>query len=319
VIEWCKAHGRLASSKFLLGESYGTLRAAAAANQLQKLGSPVRGVVLMGQALNIIEFSQRPANVTSYVVSLPTLAAIAWYHGKAETGGKNFEEFIAEVTQFSRSEYLTALFQGSSLDQSTRASIALRLQHYTGIPAGYYVANALKITKERFRRELFKDEKLVLGMVDARYLAPLTDGGKSNDPAAGIYESFQASFKNYLLADLHVHDAGEYLSQPPGLADKGFDGWRWDGSGVSPFANWPYPALLTDVFSANPQFRVMITNGWQDTQTTVGAAVLAIEQSGWPRDRVVFHEYQGGHMMYSVEESLRKFADDLRQFVTAPP
>ena len=318
VIEWSKAHHCLTSPKFLLGESYGTLRAAAAANQLQKLAFPVRGVVLMGQALNIIEFSQRPANVTSYIVSLPTLAAIAWYHGKAETDGKGFEEFIAEVTRFSRTDYLTALFQGSSLDASTRDLIALRLQRYTGIPASYYLANALKITKERYRRELFKDENLILGMVDARYVAPLTEG-KSNDPAAGIYESLQASFRSYLVAELKVHDAGEYLNQPPGLTDRGFDGWRWDGTGVSPFANWPYPALLTEVFSASPQFRLMITNGWQDTQTTVGAAVLAIEQSGWPRERVIFHEYQGGHMMYSVEDSLRKFAEDLRQFVTAEP
>ncbi len=318
VIEWCKAHHSLASPKYLLGESYGTLRAAAAANQLQKLGTPLSGTVLMGQALNIIEFSQRPANVTSYVVSLPTLAAIAWYHGKADTGGKNFDEFMAEVTQFSRTDYLTALFQGSSVDPATRDSIAQRLQRYTGIPAGWYAANSLKITKERYRRELFKDQNLLLGMVDGRYAAPV-QSGKPGDPAAAIYESLQASFKNYLAADLHVLDAGDYLEQPPGLGDKGFDGWRWDGTGVSPFANWPYPALLTEVFAANPQFRLMITNGWQDTQTTVGAAVLVMEQSGWPRERVQLYKYQGGHMMYSVADSLKKFAADLRQFVTPAP
>jgi carboxypeptidase C (cathepsin A) len=318
VIEWSAIHQRVNSPKFLLGESYGTLRAAAAANQLQKLASPLSGVVLVGQALNIIEFSQRPANVTSYVVSLPTLAAIAWYHGKADTGGKDFDEFINEVTQFSRTEYLTALFQGSSLSQPTRESIALRLQRYTGLPASYYSENALKITKERYRRELFKDEKLVLGMTDARYVAPVSNG-KSKDPAEGIYESFHESFRSYLQSDLKVHDAGDYLAEVPGLAEKGFDGWRWDGTGTSPFANWPYPAFLTEVFSANPPFRVFIANGWQDTQTTVGAAVLASEQSGWPRERVSLHAYQGGHMPYSVEASLKTFSEDLRRFITARP
>ena len=82
------------------------MRAAAAANQLQKLPTPLplAGVVLMGQALNIIEFSQRPANVTSYIVSLPTIAAIAWYHGKAQTDGKDFQGFMDEVQLFARAE-----------------------------------------------------------------------------------------------------------------------------------------------------------------------------------------------------------------------
>ena len=73
--------------------------------------------------------------------------------------------------------------------------------------------------------------------------------------------------------------------------------------------------LLTEVFSANPTFRLMICNGWQDTQTTVGAARLARDQSGWPVDRVSMHFYQGGHMAYSVESSLKAMTNDLRAFI----
>ena len=99
-----------------------------------------------------------------------------------------------------------------------------------------------------------------------------------------------------------------------------FAAWKWDGSGTSPFADWPYTvSLLTEVFSLNPQFRVMVGNGWQDTQTTVGAAILAVDQSGWPRDRVRTHFYQGGHMAYSVEASLRQLTQDLRAFLTPAP
>jgi hypothetical protein len=36
----------------------------------------------MGQAINIIEYRQRPQNIVSYAVSLPTLAALGWYHEK---------------------------------------------------------------------------------------------------------------------------------------------------------------------------------------------------------------------------------------------
>ena len=314
VIEWCKQHQRQASPKYLFGESYGTTRAAATASQLQKMtpAYPLAGVVLMGQALNIIEFSQRPANVTSYIVSLPTLAAIAWSHGKAVTGGKDFNLFMDEVQMFARTQYLTALFQGSSLDEATRNQIAARLEDYTGIPKSFYLANALKITKERYRRELFKDRNEILGMVDARYVRP-NDANSHDDPARAVYQSYQVAFTSYLRSELGVTDTEGYL--PAVISKEELEGWRWNGTGTSPFADWPYMNLLSEVFAANPTFRVMIDNGWQDTQTTVGAALLARDQSGWPRDRVSVHFYQGGHMPYSVESSLRELMTDLRAFL----
>jgi carboxypeptidase C (cathepsin A) len=315
VVEWSRRHQRLDSPKYLFGESYGTMRAAAAANQLQKLATPVplSGVVLMGQALNIIEFSQRPANVTSYVVSLPTLAAIAWSHDKAQTHGQSFDRFIQNVELFARTEYLTALFQGSALDQPARKRIAARLEEYTGIPASWYLANALRITKERYRRELFKDRNEILGMTDARYIGPATDAG-GYDPAEVTYNAFGASFLTYLHGELGVGNVGAYITKSP---VHGLEGWRWDGTGTSPFADWPYMSLLSEVFTVNPHFRVMVANGWQDTQTTVGAAQLALNQSGWPSDRASLHFYQGGHMAYTIEASLRQLDEDVRQFLTS--
>ena len=314
VIEWSRQHHRENSPKYLFGESYGTLRAAATANQLQKMTPswPLAGVILMGQALNIIEFSQRPANVTSYVVSLPTLAAIAWSHGKAKADGKTFDQFIDEVQTYARTEYLTALFQGSSLDEAARERVAARLQDYTGIAQSFYLSNALKISKERYRRELLKDQHQLLGMVDARY-ARANDAQSKDDPAMAIYQSYEAAFRDYLRGDLGVADSKDYTAAVSPKGD--LEGWRWDGTGTQPFADWPYMNLLTEVFNSNPGFRLMICNGWQDTQTTVGAALLARDQSGWPPSRVSTHFYQGGHMAYSVEASLKELTQDLRSFV----
>jgi len=315
IVEWCKAHQRLDSPKYLFGESYGTMRAAATASQLQKLPAPVplAGIVLMGQALNIIEFSQRPANVTSYVVSLPTLAAIAWSHGKARTAGASFDRFIASVELFARTDYLTALYQGSSLPASTAKRIARRLEDYTGIPASWYQAHSLRISKELYRRELFRDRKEILGMTDGRYVGPA--GGSNNyDPAEVTYRAFEKAFQSYLHEDLGLGRVGEYITQSP---VRGFDRWKWDGTGISPFADWPYMSLVSAVFASSPRFRVMIGNGWLDTQTTVGAAQLALDQSGWPKDRTTLHFYQGGHMAYTIQASLRELMRDVRQFITA--
>jgi carboxypeptidase C (cathepsin A) len=312
IVEWSCKHGRLASPKYVLGESYGTNRTAAVANQLQKLPQPVplSGVILLGQALNIVEFSQRPANIISYVVSLPTLAAIAWSHGKANLHGKTFDQFMDEVWAFSRTDYLTALFQGKILDPDKRRAIAERLADYTGISADYYLANDLEITKERYRRELYKDKNEILGQIDARYIGPA--GEHAGDPAGVITSAYEAAFKTYLHDDLGVANTDAYITKDP---VEGFGDWEWDGTGTSPFADWPYAKLLSEVFAANPKFRVMIGNGYEDTQTTVGAAQYLVDRSDWPRDRVSLHFYQGGHTAYSVQASLKQIDDDIRALI----
>jgi carboxypeptidase C (cathepsin A) len=250
--------------------------------------------------------------VTSYVVSLPTLAAIAWSQDKADRKGRTFDTFEDDVKQFADTEYLAALFQGSSLDAKTKRHVAQKLQEFTGLSADWYVANDLKISKERYRRELYKDQGLILGMTDARYKGPA--GPKSDaEPAGVVPRAFEKGFADYVKSDLGVGDVGVYVNDDPVA---GLEGWTW-GRGTSPFADWPYPAQLTEVFKADPKFRVMVGNGWEDTQTTVGAARLLVDQSGWPRDRVSLHFYQGGHMSYSVEDSLKRLTGDVRAFITA--
>jgi carboxypeptidase C (cathepsin A) len=319
IVEWSRRHHRLSSAKYLLGESYGTLRAAAVANQLQKLPQPLplAGVILLGQALNIIEFSQRPANILSYVVSLPTLAAIAWSHGKADAQGKSFDQFEKEVTAFAGHEYLPALFQGTKLPADSRAAIARRLEAYTGISAAYYLQNDLQITKERYRRELFRNQGMILGMIDGRYKAPNPQSPPAGDPAGVIPAAYESAFKTYLHDELKVDDTSAYITKSP---VDGLEDWGWDGGGLgagkTPFSDWPYPKLLSEVFAANTQFRVLIFNGYQDTQTTVGAAQYLVDRSDWPSDRVSTHFYQGGHTTYSVEDSLRRMTDDMRALIS---
>jgi hypothetical protein len=212
------------------------------------------------------------------------------------------------VRQFARTDYLTALFEGATLADDRRKAIADRLAAYTGIPASYYLANNLQITKERYRRELLKDEGKILGQIDGRYAGPVAASGPTPDPAGVIPQAYEKAFRIYLKDELKVADA-DYVTESP---IHGFDDWRWDGNGISPFADWPYPALLSEVFAANPGFRVLVANGYSDTQTTVGAAEYMVNRSGWPRDRVSLHFYQGGHTAYSVEASLKAMMDDVR-------
>jgi carboxypeptidase C (cathepsin A) len=310
---WLAVHARSQSPVYVFGESYGTNRAAEIAGQVAD--SPgvfnLQGVFLYGQAANILEYAQRQANVTSYIVSLPTLAATAWFHGKVDRAGHTQERFIEESRQFALNEYLPALFQGNALPQPERDRIAARLEHYSGIPASWYLAHDLKITKEEFRVELLKDRKLLLGRADARYTALIGPKGRAEDPSAVLMKAVQDKFDGYLRDTLHVDWPEPYLSDSP-VAD--LDGWNWNG-GASPFGDWPYYQRITKMMGVNPQLRVVVGNGWYDTMTTMGAARLLVTQSGWDPARTQLRFYDGGHMGYSVEATARAIGADIREMV----
>jgi carboxypeptidase C (cathepsin A) len=75
-------------------------------------------------------------------------------------------------------------------------------------------------------------------------------------------------------------------------------------------------APINEVMAKNPTFRVIIGTGYHDLLTTIGVAEYALAQSGWPRDRARVAYYDGGHMAYTVEKSLKKLMDDVRAFVS---
>ena len=311
---WLGAHGRLKSPVYMFGESYGTNRAAEVAGQLAEGPDPILldGTILYGQAVNIIEYAQRPANIISYVASLPTLAAIAWYHGKIDRAGRGVEQVVAEAQRYAATDYLDALFRGNSLPDGERRAVAQRLEALSGIPAAYYLAHDLRITKEQYRTELLKDRGLLLGRADARYTALLTDKGNAPDPSSILPDSVQKFFRDYLVDDLKVDWKEPYR---PSADVHGFEGWGWGGT--TPFSDWPYYKRITKMFEANPRYRVMVANGYYDTQTTLGAAHYLVTQSGWPKDRVELRYYDGGHMGYSVDATARRFSNDIRAFIAA--
>ena len=305
---WLEKHGRAGAPVFILGESYGTHRAAEAAGQIAEDGSMnLQGVFLMGQAVNIIEYSQRKQNILSYIASLPTLAAIAWDLGKVDRQGRSIEAFIAEAAAFGEAEYLGALFKGQRISEEELSRVAAKLEAYTGIPAAYYEENRLRISKEQFRVELLKDQGLILGRSDGRYTGPLSEGG---DPSGILQQAYTDGFSAYAKETFGDLPFAEYA---PSFSPGNFDAWGWGAA--SPFGHFAYAERLQAAFDAYPEFRVFVGTGYHDTMTTVGAADYLIDQSDWPKDRVRSGKYIGGHMAYSVESSAEAFGNDIRLWI----
>lgn len=311
---WLKNHDRLSAPVYIFGESYGTMRAPEVAKQLAELREPILadGVVLFGQAANIIEYAQRKANIISYVVSLPTLTATGWYHGKVKAGKGGIEALLEKSRKFAEEEYLQALYLGDRLPEKRKKAVAKKLEMLSGIPADYYLAHDLRISKEEYRLELLKGNGLLLGRSDSRYIAPVTEKGRAPDPSGVLSDTLQDEFRTYMTDMFGIKDTSAYRNFAP---VKGLDDWDW-GPNAGPFSDYPYQRSINILMDKNPEFRVLVANGYYDTQTTMGAAEYLITQSGWPKDRKVLKYYPGGHMAYSITETARAVTDDLRAFVT---
>lgn len=311
---WLTAHGREQSPVYLYGESYGTIRAAAAAQKISHLPSHVRldGVFLQGQALNIVEIAQRHDNIISYVVSLPTLAAMGWFHNKVDHTGKTFQGQLDDARQFAQNDYLPALFKGDSLDAAQRDAIAAKLEALTGLPASVFVEHGLKVSKVLYRQLLFKDQHEVLAADDGRYKAIITKEDPHPDGVAKVTHAAEVAFTAYAKKDLGIHTGYAYRDV---IADENLDHWGWGAK--SPFGDWPYMDMVKDAMKQDPQLRVIIGQGYFDTLTTTGASEYAVAQSGWPKDRVRIAYYESGHMSYTVQASLVAMSHDLHELLNS--
>ena len=76
-------NARWLSPKIVLGESYGTTRAAGLSDYLQnRYGLYLNGIILVSSVLSFQTLEFTPQNNDPYVGFLPTYATAAWYHKK---------------------------------------------------------------------------------------------------------------------------------------------------------------------------------------------------------------------------------------------
>ena len=310
---WLKAQGREASPRYVLGESYGTLRAALMAGRLSET-LPLDGVLLMGQALNMIETSQRPGNIVSFATNLPALTAVAAYHGRIETGGRAVAALIEEAWTFGMGDYLDALRQGNRLPEAARVATARKLEALTGISTAYYLEHRLKISKEDFVVELLRDRGEILGMYDARYRGPAPAAGeRARDPYGKVNAMVAPLLRRHMTETLKVTlPMDDYRGSAPRIGPWGYGPSAGAGG---PFDDYNYDAGIARAMAANSRFRLLIGTGIYDTTTTLGPARYLVDQASYPAERVTLKQYDGGHMAYSNPEARVAMAADIRAFV----
>jgi carboxypeptidase C (cathepsin A) len=306
------------SPKLLIGESYGTFRAACLVNMLkEQFFIDIDGLALISCVLNTIDLTQDPSNDLSYATALPTYAAIAQYHTKTEHP-KDVTQLINEASTFALEEYLPALAQGDSISKERKQEIAKKLAKLTFLPESVFISTNLRLSLERFSEELLKDQGEVFGRFDGRIVRSVTpdETGRlcspcNQDPSEALFTaSFASALQKYFLCDLNLKKEDPYFV----FNYKANASWNWQAAGTTFLG----PRLLRSALSSNPHLKIFVAAGYYDLATpflsqkfTITHLLLNEKQ----QKNITFKGYEAGHMMYLSPACKKPFSDDLSNFV----
>jgi carboxypeptidase C (cathepsin A) len=316
---------RWSSPKYLLGESYGTTRAAAVVNYLQARRSlTFNGLILVSVATDIEAISaENPGNDRPYALYLPGYAAVAWYHHALPTQPPALVPFLEEVRAYAAGPYNEALNKGDRLTDAERDAVAIRLQQYTGLPAQYLKEANLRVSEVAFAHELLRSQRRTVGRIDGRYTGPTLDPLQKNmeyDPqASAVGAAFTAAFLDYLHGELNFGQGKTYKSTNYAIGDR----WKWTHSPIGAEGEQPMVNSGVDLANAlvqDPNLKVLVLQGYYDLATPFFATEQMLSHLGVPRsasDRIEMKYYEAGHMMYLHPPSLSKLKGDMDAFINA--
>jgi carboxypeptidase C (cathepsin A) len=314
-------NGRWNSPKFLLGESYGTTRAAALLDSLDRKGMAFNGAVLVSSYLNAYDDFNGPpfSSDLPYELYLPTMAASAWYHDKLAPKPADLAAFLTEVRQFALGEYAHALAQGSHLDPAEANAVVAKLHQYTAMPESLIRNANLRIAPDRFEKELLRGERRTVGRLDSRFEGIDHDAAGESpeyDAAdAAVSTAFVAAFNQYIRGSLK-YDRDD-LYKPSNYPEVGRN---WDDHHRAGFGRYDMPDVaedLRDAMSKNPHLRIFSANGYYDFATPFFETEYTLAHMGLDpslEKNISFGYYQSGHMIYLHTPAREQLKRDLARF-----
>ena len=311
---WTTRNNRWLAPKFLLGESYGTVRAAALAEHLQdKLTMYLNGIVLISSVIDYAASDFEFRNDRAYVDYLPTYAATAHRHGFH--GRRSLTAVLKDATEFAERDYPWALSRGSRLTPAERRATVKRLAALTGLSPAYVDRANLRIEHVRFFTELLRDKGTAVGRLDSRFTGPLAAGNAEQwdaDPSMdAITGPYASAFNHYVRTELDYVNDLSYAVMADIYKDWSFK--EFEGKPVD------VTAALSRAMRANPHLQVHVAYGYFDGATPYWAAEDSFAHLDVPAEllgNIEHRYYEAGHMMYVHEPSRVRQSKDLAAFVT---
>jgi len=308
-------YDRWTSPLFLLGESYGTTRAAGIAGYLADHGISFNGVTLLSMAVDFQTLEWNKSNDLPYALLLPTFNMIAGYHHKLPADLlQDMTKTRQDVVRWAMSDYLLALSKGDAMTPEQRRKIVEQLASYTGLRPEVVENNNLRIDVPTFTHELLLDQKLVVGRLDGRFSSPDPEDRGFYDPAsAAILPPYTSVFNNYVRNDLGYKTDMPY--RVFAFDDSAFQKWEW-GNAVEGFPSTA--GGLRSAMIKNPYLKILVMEGHYDLATPFAAADWTMDHLNLDakyRQSVSYATYEAGHMVYIDRAEHTKMKKDLVDFM----
>lgn len=299
--KWLTAHGRLASPKFLVGESYGGFRCVKLVNALrahENIG--VNGLILVSPVLDftVITGERHPLR---YATLLPSFAAISRH---ATTRAP-----LADAEIYAAGDYVTDYLKGAK-DPDAISRMSAQVAELVGLDRQTVARLGARIDPKTFARERPNDQTRVLSVYDAS-VSGFNPDPSSPDPdwADPVLESWRAPL-GAAITRLTLERLAWPIADARYVVLNGDVSNRWDfGHGGRTGAE-----VLSDLRAAlalDPTLRALIIHGLYDLVTPYFATKLMLDQIPAYGDpaRVSLLALRGGHMPYLEEESRKAMRD----------
>ncbi|MDX2037437.1 MAG: hypothetical protein SFX72_12365 [Isosphaeraceae bacterium] len=308
---------RWESPLFLVGESYGTTRAAGLSEALFERGIALNGIVLISAVLQFQTLDFDEANDLPYVLFLPTYTATAFYHKKlAPELLVDLRKTLTEARAWAESGYLSALQKGARLTEQERKEAVAKLARYTGLDAEFIEKSDLRVSIQRFCKQILAKDLAAVGRFDSRYSAFAVDPLAATPPFdpsyAAIRPAYTSAINQYLRKTL-----GYKTDTPYNVLGEEVGAWDW---GVRSRGGYPSVASsLQSAIAQNPSMKVHVMSGYYDLATPFAAIEYTLDHMKLDevgRKNLSISEYEGGHMMYLHPPSLAKMKTTIDAFLS---
>jgi len=306
-------NSRVASPKYILGESYGGFRAAKVARALQNdQGIVVSGILMVSPLVEGALTFGSDRLALGAALQLPSLVAT-----ELERKGNFTAAALAQAERFALTDYLTTL-AGPPLQGEAAQAFYARVAQMTGLPQDV-VARSRGFIGDAFVKNLHSGDHKIVSQYDATFAVddpnPEAEGPHGPDPFLdGFIRAYGSAFVGYARDELGFKTEMTYNLLASEISNK----WDWqDGGGRAP------PSAVEDIrvlLALTPAFRLMIAHGYSDLVTPYSDSRYVLDHIPATVDgeRAELRVYRGGHMFYVDRQSRKAFTADARNLYAAP-
>jgi len=310
IARYIAVHQRAASPTFVLGESYGTTRAAVLADLMLAAGMRLDGVIVLSSVLdynsNCDVFALGDLSCEGF---LPSYGETGAWHGRVQPPRADADAYADVLRSFATSPYGPAATAFAATRQPAPPGLIDQLVALTGAPSAAWDAN-LDLDPLTFRHVLVPGQ--LLGRYDARIAAATGSAlAASGDPSSAVIAApFAAAARQLFSQELGYVASAGYTTLSSAISS-----WDFHHDGR------PLPDTIVDLGAAlvrHPGLRVLSLAGYHDVATPFRQTELDLGRLG-VQPTVFRRVYPGGHMTYLDDGSRVRLKADIATFVSGAP